>query len=104
MKVPKSVKLVNFLVSLRNLPPLSEISGEEERLLFALYALCEKQGRLSVSDVYNIHGNKSASTAYRQLMSLKEKKLIDVQTDVSDKRKRHINFTPAAERLFAALS
>lgn len=100
----KAIKLVNFLVSLRLLPPLSELNGEEERLLFALYAMREQRGELSVSDVYDLNGGKSGSTAYRNLMSLKDKGLVHVTVDQSDKRKRRVTFTPSAERLFAALS
>lgn len=104
MQASKTIKLINFLVSLRKLPPLSELSGDEERLLFALYALWEMQGSLSISDVYDIHGEKSSSTAYRHLMSLKKKGLVLVEIDGADKRKRHVKFTKYAEQLFTALT
>lgn len=104
MNASKSIKLINFLVALRRLPPLSNLSGEEERLLFELYLLAEKQGELSVSDVYELGGGKSSSTAYRNFVNLKEKGLVEVTVDADDKRKRHVTFTIAAERLFAALT
>lgn len=97
------LKLINFLVSLRRLPPLSDLSGEEERLLFILRELWGKQGCLSVSDVYDLHPSKSASTAYRLLMGLKEKGLVNITIDSDDKRKRHVTFTVEAENLFTAL-
>lgn len=98
-----TIKLINFLVSLRKLPPLSLLSGEEERLLFQLYEINESKGDLSVSDVYELGGTKSASTAYRNLMSLKDKGLVDVAIDEDDKRKRHVTFTKEANQLFAAM-
>lgn len=103
MKNITTIKLINFLVSLRRLPPLSELSGEEERLLFELYEIYEAKGDLSVSDVYDLGGGKSASTAYRNLMSLKDKGLVDVVVDEEDKRKRHVAFTKTAHQLFAAM-
>lgn len=99
-----TIKLINFLVSLRRLPPLSELSGEEERLLFELYEIWEAKGELSVSDVYELGGGKSASTAYRNFVSLKDKGLVDVAVDDDDKRKRNVTFTKSAMQLFAALT
>lgn len=80
------LKLLNLLVSLRQLPPLSELTGEEERMLFQLKALLDRQGALSVTDVYDLGGGKSGTTAYRQLMSLKEKGLVVVEIDETDTR------------------
>ncbi|MEN9393751.1 MAG: hypothetical protein RLZZ104_2094, partial [Pseudomonadota bacterium] len=37
-------RFINFLVSLRRLPPLSKLSGDEERMLFELRLLWERQG------------------------------------------------------------
>ena len=39
-------RLLNFLVSIRRLPPLSELSGDEERMLFELRALWQKRGTM----------------------------------------------------------
>lgn len=54
----------------RCLPPLSELSGDEERMLFELRALWEKKGSLSVADAYDLSAGHSASTSYRQLIAL----------------------------------
>lgn len=97
------LKLLNLLVSLRQLPPLSELTGDEERLLFQLKALLDRQGALSVTDVYDLIGGKSGTTAYRQLMRLKEKGLVVVEVDDSDKRRRHVHFTDLANNVFGAL-
>lgn len=98
------IKLLNFLVALRRLPPLSDLSGEEERILFELREIWERKGTLSVSDVYDLGVSKSASTSYRLLMGLKDKGLVDISVDDTDKRKRDVQFTPAANKLFQALS
>lgn len=39
------LKIINLLVSLRQVPPLSELTGDEERLLFQLKALFDRQGK-----------------------------------------------------------
>ena len=96
-------KFINFLVSLRRLPPLSELSGDEERMLFELRLLWERQGSLSVVDVYDLVSAQSATTSYRQLMALKNQGLVDVRVTDEDRRKRAVTFTPSAEKLFSAL-
>ncbi len=96
-----NIKLLNFLVSLRRLPPLSALSGDEERMLFDLQVLAAEKGSLSVSDVYDLCLGKSASSSYRMLMALKNKGLVEITVDKMDRRKRHVTFTPLAERVFS---
>ena len=62
------LKFINFMVALRRLPPLSALSGDEERILFELKAIWDKNGLLSVSDAYEFGEGKSTTTAYRLLM------------------------------------
>ncbi len=96
-------RLLNFMVALRRMPPLSELTGEEERMLFELRQAWERQGTIFVSDVYDLMSGKSPSTAYRTALSLKEKGLIDIAVDGNDKRRREICFTGKAEGLFDAI-
>ena len=96
--------LLNFLVALRRLPPLSELSGDEERLLFELRELWMRQGNLSVADAYALAGRKSASTAYRQLIALREKGFLEISVIETDRRKRLVTFTPQAEKVFSAIA
>lgn len=104
MKSPGTMlRLLNFMVNLRRLPPLSELSGDEERMLFELRALWDTQGALTVADVYDLGINQSASTSYRQLVSLKDKGLLEISVAEDDKRKRDVGFTKAAEDLFSAI-
>lgn len=97
------VNVVGFLVALRRMPPLSLLSGEEERLLFELYDLWIARSALSMSDAYELRGGKSSITAYRYLLGLKEKGLVEITVDARDKRKRVVSFTPVAHELFASL-
>lgn len=96
--VTKSV--LNFLVTVRRLPPLNELTGDEERLLFELKAMQDAGVDLTMTDIYKLLQGKSGSTAYRNLTGLKEKGLVDVAVDEQDGRKRNITFTLTAERLF----
>jgi DNA-binding MarR family transcriptional regulator len=97
------IKLINFIIALRRLPPLSTLSGDEERILFELKAIWDKNGSLSVSDAYDLGEGKSSTTAYRLLMGLKNKGLVYIKVDNADKRKRLVTFTPLASKLFVAL-
>jgi DNA-binding PadR family transcriptional regulator len=71
--------------------------------LFDLQELWSRTGALQVADTYGLAHQKSPSTAYRLLISLKSKGLIDLQVDTVDKRERHIHFTQTAQKLFDAL-
>lgn len=105
MTAQARVRLVNFLVALRRMPPLSELSGDEERLLFELYRLAEGRDEpLGVSDVYDLGGTKSASAAYRNLVGLRKKGLVKITVDKDDKRKRHITFTSTAVDLLGKIA
>jgi DNA-binding MarR family transcriptional regulator len=98
----KTIRLVNFLNSLRRLPPLSEVSGDEERMLFELRELWERTGALAIEDIYRLIESQSPSTSYRQLMALKDKGLVDVAICENDRRRRVVTFTKASEKLFRA--
>lgn len=97
------MRLINFLVSIRKLPPLSQLTGDEERFLFELHDLWARNGAMQVADTYALASQKSPSTAYRLLASLREKGLLDIDVDAADKRKRHVRFTDTAHHLFASL-
>ena len=92
------------MVAMRRLPPLSELTGEEERMLFAMRQLWEYNRSLSVTDVYALSGGKSASTAYRLAVALQAKGLIEILVAEEDKRKREIRFTEKSEYLFSSIA
>jgi DNA-binding MarR family transcriptional regulator len=102
MMVNSKIKLINFLVSLRRLPPLSELSGEEERMLFELYALAQEKDPILVTDVYGLSGFGSRSTGYRTLVALREKGVVEFEANDPDRRKRHVRFTETADNIFKA--
>ena len=95
-----AIKFINLLNSLRRLPPLSQLSGDEERMLFELRELEANQGTLSVHDVYDLIASQSPSTSYRQLIALKKQGLVDITVANADKRMRLVKFTRQAEHLF----
>ena len=68
-------RLLNFLVGIRRLPPLSELSGDEERMLFELRARWQERGALTVADAYDLAKGSSSITSYRRLIALKDKGL-----------------------------
>lgn len=103
MSDPKAT-LINFLVAARRLPPLSELTGDEERMLFELYALAERKARIFVTDVYALDARKSASACYRTLLGLRDKGLVDFDADDRDKRKKSVIFTPRAAKVLQAFA
>lgn len=97
-------RLLNFLVGIRRLPPLSELSGDEERMLFELRALWQQRGALTVADAYDLAQGSSSITSYRRLVALKDKGLLDIAVMEDDRRKRTVKFTSVAEDLFSRLA
>lgn len=97
-------RLLNFLVGIRRLPPLSELTGDEERMLFELRALWQQRGALTVADAYDLAMGSSSITSYRRLVSLKDKGLVDITVMEDDRRKRTVSFTPIAEELFSRMA
>lgn len=97
-------RLLNFLVSIRRLPPLSELSGDEERMLFELRARWQERGALTVADAYDLAHGSSSITSYRRLVALKDKGLLDIAVMEDDRRKRTVKFTQVAEDLFERLA
>lgn len=104
MGAEKKMRLVNFLVSIRRLPPLSDLSGDEERFLFELFELSQRLEQIAVSDTYGLAGGKSSSTAYRMLIGLQDKGLLTLSVDSDDRRRRGVAFTDTARQLFSALA
>ena len=96
-------KILNFMVSLRRLPPLSSLSGQEERMLFDLLDAHQAGRTLLVRDAMHI-GELPPATAYRHVVALRKKGLIDFISDPHDARKKEIVFLPPAVDLLKQLS
>lgn len=97
------LRVLNFMVSLRRLPPLSMLSGQEERMLFDLLDAHHSGQTLLVRDAMQL-GDAPPATAYRYVIALKKKGLIDFMTDPNDARKKEIVFLPPAIDLLKQLS
>lgn len=96
--------IINLLVGLRRSAPLSNLNGDEERLLFELYVMAEAHPQILVTDVYQCPGFGSRSSSYRTLVSLREKGIVAFDVDETDRRKRRVSFTDAAQIIFSSLS
>lgn len=99
-----SENIINFVVALRRIPPLSDLTGDEERLLFELKTLKDDEPDLTVAGVYHrLQGRPASMKSYHNFTGLKEKGLVEVAVDQQDGGKRKITFTWSAERLFKKL-
>lgn len=95
---------INLLVDLRRKTPLAALTGDEERLLFELYVMAQAHSQILVTDVYQCPGFGSRSSSYRTLVSLREKDIVAFDVDETDRRKRRVTFTDAAQIIFSSLS
>ncbi|MFN5758118.1 MAG: hypothetical protein ACK440_00800 [Sphingomonadaceae bacterium] len=96
-------KVLNFMVGLRRLPPLSSLSGQEERMLFDLLEAHDSGRTLLVRDAMNL-GDLPPATAYRHVASLRKKGLIDFLADPNDARKKEVVLLAPALSLLKQLS
>ena len=90
------VHLLNLSSAIRDLSPLAELSVAEELLLDDLIIRWHDNVTLTVSDVMNDTRYPSPITAYRRLIALRDKGIVDLDVAFDDRRIKHVRPTKAA--------
>lgn len=93
---PTHIKLLNLLGAIRELSPFDMLSAEEDELLRNLLVRWHDAKDLSVSDIMSGMVGVSAATAYRRIISLRDKGLIELRVDQTDKRVKFVDPTRLA--------
>lgn len=96
MPDPKFVRLLNLLNAIRGLSPFDQLTADESQLLEDLVVRWHRSRQLAVSDIMADGRHGSQSTAYRRVMALKNKGLIDLRIDQHDQRVKFIDPTDLA--------
>ncbi len=93
---PLHIRLLNLLSAIRELSPFDAMTAEEEELLRDLLVRWHNARDIPVSLIMNSMTEVSAATAYRRLMSLHAKGLIELRVDQSDRRVKFVDPTALA--------
>lgn len=99
--LPPYVRLFNLLKAIRELPPFSALTGEEELLLEDLIVQWHEREVVRMSDLMSNPQYGPRSTIHRRLVALREKGVILVQADPDDKREKRVKPSDAAEAYIA---
>ena len=95
--LPADIKLLNLLEAIRGLSPFDAMSADEECLLRNLIIRWHAGEDISVSQVMNGMAGASGTTAYRRLIALRDKGLIELRVDQTDRRVKYVEPTALAK-------
>lgn len=93
---PLHIRLLNLLSAIRDLSPFDVLTAEEERLLRTLLTRWHATKDISVSEIMSSMTEVSAATAYRRVVSLRDKGLITLRVHNTDRRIKFVDPTTAA--------
>lgn len=93
---PLHIRLLNLLGAIRDLSPFDAMTAEEEQLLRALLIRWHETRDISISEMMVSMSEVSATTAYRRIISLRDKGLIKLGAHKMDKRVKLIRPTALA--------
>ncbi len=99
--LPPYIRVFNLLRAIRELPPFTVLTGEEELLLEDLIVQWHEHDILKMSDLMGSAHYGPRSTVYRRLIALRDKGIILVENDPDDKRERYVKPSQAAEGYIA---
>lgn len=100
---PSYVRLLNMLNGIRAMCPFSALSGDEERVLDELVVRWHAVGAITMTDVMQSGITSSTTTTYRRLIALRDKGLVHLRADETDKRVKYVEPAPAALEYMARL-
>lgn len=95
--IPNHIRLLNLLGAIRDLSPFDLMTADEEELLRDLVVRWNSSGQITVSEIMKSLVGVSETTAYRRLISLRDKGLVSLRADHVDKRVKFVESTPLAE-------
>ena len=98
---PSYVRLFNLLRAIRELPPFSALTADEELMLEDLIVHWHERGLVKMSELLDSGAYPSRSTAYRRIVGLHDKGIILVDRDPNDRRERNIRPSDAAKSYIA---
>lgn len=96
-RYPVHIRLLNLLGAIRDLAPFDGMSADEDELLRELLVRWYGVEEIAVSEIMRDLAGVSQSTAYRRLISLRDKGFIQLRVDQLDRRVKFVEPTKLAE-------
>lgn len=96
-QLPAHLRLLNLLVAVRDLSPFAVMTAEEDQLLRSLLIRWNEARNIPVSEIMNSMTGASAATAYRRLISLRDKGMVQLRVDKADRRVKFVDPTELAQ-------
>ncbi len=93
---PLHIRFLNLLGAIRGLSPFDVMTAEDDQLLRNLLIRWYSTKDISVGEIMSGMTEVSAATAYRRIMSLRDKGLIKLRVDQTDKRVKFVDPTDLA--------
>lgn len=93
---PPHIRLLNLLSAIRDLSPFDVMTAEEDELLRNLIIRWHESEDIAVSEIMRNLAGVSETTAYRRLIALRDKGLVHLRVDPSDKRVKFVEPTRSA--------
>ena len=93
---PLHIRFLNLLGAIRGLSPFDVMTAEDDQLLRSLLIRWHSTTDISVGEIMNSMTEVSAATAYRRIISLRDKGLVKLRVDQTDKRVKFVDPTDLA--------
>lgn len=93
---PLHIRFLNLLGAIRGLSPFDMMTAEDDQLLRNLLIRWHNSQDISVGEIMNSMTEVSAATAYRRIISLRDKGLIKLRVDQTDRRVKFVDPTALA--------
>lgn len=94
--LPADIRLLNLLEAIRSRSPFDAMTADEESLLRHLIIRWHAE-EIPVSAVMNGMAGASGTTAYRRLIGLRDKGLVQFRVDPADRRVKYVEATALAK-------
>lgn len=94
---PADIRLLNLLEAIRDLSPFNAMTADEESILRSLIIRWHAEEEIPVSAVMNGIAGVSGTTAYRRLIALRDKGMINLRVDPADRRIKYVEPTALAK-------
>jgi DNA-binding MarR family transcriptional regulator len=101
---PLHVRLLNLLSAIRDLSPFDVMTADEEELLRTLIVRWHSQDNIAVSDIMRDLAGVSETTAYRRLIALRDKGMVEMRVDAKDRRTKFVDPTDLSDAYVAQIN
>lgn len=101
---PTYIRLLNMLNTIRQMAPFNTLTADEGLLLDALIVEWHGRDNIMISELMNDSRFGTQPTVYRRIIALRDKGLVYLRADSTDKRVKFVDPSDAARKYMASIS